>query len=125
MNVKRLSRAQHYALYLGAHYRLRRSSMGWWAENHPRWGVTEPVQIISPATIKSIWRLGLLDGIPDSTISGKTVRSEPELWTNDRGKKLLDEISRDTGIVFDLATDEFVVPYPDPYHEDGCRPTIH
>jgi hypothetical protein len=24
-----------------------------------------------------------------------------------------------------LATDEFVVPYPDPYHEDGCRPTIH
>jgi hypothetical protein len=85
----------------------------------------EPVQIISPATIKSIWRLGLLDGIPDSTISGKTVRSEPELWTNDRGKKLLDEVSRDTGIVFDLATDEFVVPYPDPYHEDGCRPTIH
>ena len=88
--VRRLSHPQLYNLHLASHYRLKRSSMGWWPEDHPRWGVTEPVQISAPATIRSLWRMGLLDGTPDAHILGHagTVTLTPELWTNERGKDL-------------------------------------
>jgi hypothetical protein len=109
-NIKRLSTAQLYVLYVGAYYKLRRSSMGWWAVNHPRWGVTELRRIFSPATVKSLWGMGLLDGVPDEAISGKAPCVQPELWTNDRGKKLLDTINCDTGILFDITNDQLVVP---------------
>jgi hypothetical protein len=84
--------------------------MGWWPVSHPRWGVTEPMQILHPSTIKSLWRLDLLDGIPDRAIAGKTPGVQPEVWTSDKGKKLLEDISRDTGIIFDTTTDELIVP---------------
>lgn len=81
--------------------------MGWWPENHPKWGVTDPVRISSPATIRSLWRMGLLDGTPDAHILGQTETATltPEVWTNDRGKDLLRNILRDTGIFFDVSTD--------------------
>jgi hypothetical protein len=84
--------------------------MGWWPLSHPRWGVTEPMQILHPSTIRSLWRLDLLDGIPDRAISGKVPRVQPEIWTSDKGKKLLDEIANDTGIFFDVTNDQLVVP---------------
>jgi hypothetical protein len=55
-----LSRQQLLVLYVAANYNLRRSRMGWWADGHvfPD-GV---VKIHSPATIKSLLKLGFLEG---------------------------------------------------------------
>jgi hypothetical protein len=105
--VRRLSHPQLYNLHLASHYRLKRSSMGWWPENHPRWGVIEPVKISAPETIRSLWRMGLLDGTPDAHILGQggIVTFTPELWANERGKEVLDCIRRETGIFFDPSTD--------------------
>jgi hypothetical protein len=118
--VRRLSHPQLYNLHLACHYRLKRSSMGWWPEDHPRWGVTEPVQISAPATIRSLWRMGLLDGTPDAHILGQagTVAFTPELRTNDRGKELLGDIYSHTGIFFDASTDCLISPKDD---EVSCR----
>jgi hypothetical protein len=49
--VRRLSHPQLYTFHLASNYRLKRSSMGWWPADHPRWAVTEPVQISARATI--------------------------------------------------------------------------
>jgi hypothetical protein len=68
------------------------------------------MQISSPRTIKSLWRMSLLDGTPDAHI----VRQASTVWTNERGKALLADIYRDTGIYFDVSTDCLI--YPD---EDG------
>jgi hypothetical protein len=108
--VRRLSHPQPYNLHLASHYRLKRSSMGWWPENHLRWGVTEPVQISAPATISSLWRMGLLDGTPDAHILGQagTVTLTPEVWVKERGKDLLGDIYSHTGIFFDLDTDSLI-----------------
>ena len=101
--VSRLSHPQLYNLHLACHYRLKRSSMGWWPENHPRWGATELIKISAPATIRSLWSMGLLDGTPDAHILGQagTVTLTTELWTNERGKDLLGDIYSHTGIFFD------------------------
>jgi hypothetical protein len=58
----KLSPAQLYALDLASRYKLQRSSMGWWAVDHRGSALSDPVEILSPNTIKSLWRLGLLDG---------------------------------------------------------------
>ena len=123
--VRRLSHPQLYQLHLASHYRLKRSSMGWWPENHPRWGVTEPVQILSPATIRSLWRMGLLDGTPDAHILGQTGTATltPEVWTNELGKALLADILRDTGIFFDATTDTLI--YPDDVEADYGSVSVH
>jgi hypothetical protein len=82
MNSKaHVSDPQLYALHLACHYKLKRSSMGWWPENHPRWGRSEVMQILSPQTIKSLVKVALLDGTPNG--------SNPELWTNERGRTVL------------------------------------
>jgi hypothetical protein len=105
--VRRLSYAQMYALHIGTYYKLLRSSMGWWAENHrdnqPIKGVPR-VSIIAPSTIKSLWRMGLLDGIHDIGAA----EGRPELRTNKRGQRLMAEIMHDTGLYFDPHTDELV-----------------
>ena len=56
--------------------------------------------------------MGLLDGTPDAHILGQTgtVALTPEMWTNDRGKALLEHIRRDAGIVSDLDTDSLIYP---------------
>jgi hypothetical protein len=47
--------------------------------------------------------MGLLDGTPDAHFLGHvgTATLTPELWTNDKGRMLLDYIRRDIGIFFD------------------------
>jgi hypothetical protein len=123
--VRRLSHPQLYNLHLACHYRLKRSSMGWWPEDHPRWGVTEPVQISAPATIRSLWRMGLLDGTPDAHILGQagTVAFTPELWTNDKGRMLLDYIRKDIGIFFDPSSDCLI--YPDEDQAGSGNTAVH
>ena len=123
--IHRPSHPQLFNLHLASHYRLRRSSMGWWPENHPRWGVTEPVQISAPATIRSLWHMGLLDGTPDAHILGQTgaVTLTPEVWTNERGKALLADILRDTGIFFDVTTDTLIYSGGD--EADCCSVSVH
>ena len=113
--VRKLSHPQLFNLHLANHYRLKRSAMGWWPENHPRWGGTEIMKISSPATIRSLWRMGLLDGTPDAHILGQTGTATltPEVWTNDRGKTLLADILRDTGIFLDVSTDTLIYPGDD------------
>ena len=104
--IRRLSPSQLHALHMGKHYKLRRSSMGWWPYNHPRQGVSKVVRIIRPATIKSLWKMGLLDGNYDRPTG---IGSQGlELWTNEDGRRLLNEITHDTGIIFDPGTDELV-----------------
>jgi hypothetical protein len=112
--ITSLSEDEIFALHVASHYKLKRSSMGWWAENHPRWDVSEPVGILHPVTIKALWRKGLLDGTPDFTILGANrngVHRVPLLWTNERGKEILKEIERDTGIFYDTKTDRLVPPW--------------
>jgi hypothetical protein len=84
-----ISIAQLFALHLASHYKLKRSSMGWWAESR------ESVGMLHRSTIKALLRKGLLEGDPDSKV-----------WTNQLGKELLEEIRRDTGIFYDFENDE-------------------
>jgi hypothetical protein len=99
---KFISHAQLYALHVGRLFKLKRSSVGWWADGHPR-NTQNSVRIISSATIKSLGRMGLLDGVHERTITA-------ELYTNDRGKELLDQITHDTSIFYDLSNDALVYP---------------
>jgi hypothetical protein len=89
-DIRKLSAAQLYALDLASRYKLQRSSMGWWAVT-PESAVSKSVEILSPNTIRSLWRLGLLDGNPDPAIPVK----KPSLWANERARKLLAKIARD------------------------------
>jgi hypothetical protein len=112
----KLSGAQLYALHVGRHFKLKRSSMGWWADGHPR-NTQNSVRIISPATIKSLWRMGLLDGVHEQTVTA-------ELCTNERGRELLNHISQDTGIFYDLSKDTLVCPSASE-HEEGHQIIYH
>jgi hypothetical protein len=107
-----LTHLQLYNLHLASHYRLRRSSMGWYPHDHPRWDLTEVMRITSPATIRSLQRRDLLDGTPDQMIQSYNFAhgSIPELWTNERGIDLLEVIRHDTGIFYDVTTDTLVYP---------------
>jgi hypothetical protein len=100
--ISSLSEDELFSLQVASHYKLRRSSMGWWAENHPRWGVSEPVVILDPVTIKALWQKGLL---------GADVDEVPFLWTNEHGKQILKEIERATGMFYDTETDRLVPPW--------------
>jgi hypothetical protein len=87
-----------------------------WSEDRPR-DATEPVQIIRPATIKSLWRLGLLEGdsVPTTNQAG--------LRTNAKGRALLDQIRDDTGIFLDLNRHELMFDFEAPADVcDPCRP---
>jgi hypothetical protein len=48
---RKLSHPQLYALHLTSHYKLKRISLGWWTENHPRWGVTQKMRTVSARAI--------------------------------------------------------------------------
>jgi len=90
-DVRKLSNAQLYALELASRYKLQRSSMGWWAVAPDGSALSDPVEILAPNTIRSLWRLGLLDGNPDPAIPVE----RPSLWANERARKLLAQIARD------------------------------
>ena len=111
-NVYRFSPTQIHALTLAAKYKLQRNSMGWSCLDHPKWGITEPVQNISPVTVKSIWRMGLLDGTPDAQILGKPIADGalPELWANMVGHAVLRTIQSRTGVCLDPRTDLLTYP---------------
>jgi hypothetical protein len=89
--LRKLSRVQLYALDLASRYKLQRSSMGWWAVDHCGSALSDPVEILSPATIRSLWRLGLLDGNPDPS----PPVDKPSLWANEQARELLAQIVRD------------------------------
>jgi hypothetical protein len=63
--------------------------------------------------------MGLIEGMPDATILGKTGidGATPELRTNDQGRLLLVHIQVDTGIFFNNETDELIYPNHNP---DDC-----
>src|SRR5262249_19115222 len=90
-NIRKLSNAQLYALDLASRYKLQRSSLGWWAVDDDGSALSDPVEILSPNTIRSLWRLGLLDGDPDPPIPVR----RPSLWANERARNLLVQIARD------------------------------
>ena len=104
----RLSYPQLLALHVAANYRLRRSSMGWWAEGY-HWGEREGVRNHSPATIKSLVKMGLLDGntrgvkIALEGLDGKSTMKPPipELWASEKGRKVLEEFNEGSGLAFD------------------------
>jgi hypothetical protein len=81
--VMRLSVAQLHALEVAAQHRLYRSSMGWWNEDD------EAAGYFSPATIKSLWRKGLLDGTHDVKPGEGGPRGPHRLWANERGRAVL------------------------------------
>jgi hypothetical protein len=112
-----ISWQQLFVLYVAANYNLRRSSSGWWADGNVfRDGV---VRIHSPATIKSLLKLGLLEGNVggEALGSGKPGRIvEPPiamLWISAKGKQLLDKITNETGLAFDKQNYEIVEPGTD------------
>ena len=90
-DIRKLSGAQLYALDLASRYKLQRSSLGWWAVASDGSALSDPVEILSPATIRSLWRLGLLDGNADPL----PPVDKPSLWANERARKLLAQIARD------------------------------
>ena len=67
-NIRKLSGAQLYALDLATRYKLHRSSMGWWAVASDGSALSDPIEILAPNTIRSLWRLGLLDWNPDHSV---------------------------------------------------------
>jgi hypothetical protein len=80
-----------YALDLASRYKLQRSSMGWRAVASDGSALSDPVEILAPNTIRSLWRLGLLDGNPDPL----PPVDRPSLWANARARSLLAQIARD------------------------------
>jgi hypothetical protein len=90
-DIRKLSGAQLYALDLASRYKLQRSSLGWWAVDYDGSALSDPVEILAPNTIRSLWRLGLLDGNLDPV----PPVDRPSLWANERARKLLAQIVRD------------------------------
>jgi hypothetical protein len=90
-DIRKLSDAQLYALDLASRYKLQRSSLGWWAVDYDGSALSDPVEILAPNIIRSLWRLGLLDGNLDPL----PPVDRPSLWANERARKLLAQIARD------------------------------
>ena len=90
-DIRKLSDAQLYALDLASRYKLQHSSLGWWAVDSDGSALSDPVEIPVPSTIRSLWRLGLLDGNLDPL----PPVDRPSLWANERARKLLAQIARD------------------------------
>jgi len=103
-----ISGPQIEALVEGTHYQLPRGPMGWGCDT----GVG-PVQIHSPATIKSLWKRGLLDANFNDpravgpfrearhveNLDGLRYPHSPEVsvlmvWTSELGRKALDDIQQ-------------------------------
>ena len=120
-----ISWQQLFVLHVAANYQLRKSSAGWWADGHV-WadGV---YRIHSPATVKSLLKKGLLEGnargenIALGGWDGKSTMEPPipQMWTSAKGKKLLDEITSETGIGFDRENYRLVEPGADDEPADG------
>ena len=107
-NIMRLSDAQIEVLLLGADYKLSRSSMGWSYDD--RKSPLDAVVLHRFATIKSLWKRGLLDsnfidpsGVGPSgearliqNLDGARFTHSPEVpelkvWASALGRKALEE----------------------------------
>lgn len=101
----RLSEIQIAVLLEGVDYKLSRSTMGWSFDDG-----TRPLPIFHPATIRALWKKGLLDGnFSDPRGVGPSLEARevqnldgarylhsphiPELmvWTSALGRKVLEE----------------------------------
>jgi hypothetical protein len=111
-----ISWQQLFVLHVATHYKLLRSSRGWWADGHVfADGVT---RIHSPATVKSLVKSGLLQGNPRGENmalgdwDGKSTMEPPiaMLWTSEKAKSLLDKIESETGLVFDKENYDLIPP---------------
>ncbi len=114
-----ISWQQLLALHVAANYKLRRSSMGWWADGHV---FADGALIVhSGVTIKSLLKKGLLEGNPRGeaiALGGwdgiSTMEPPiPMLWASEKGKKLLAKIAAETELVFDKEAYQVVEPGPD------------
>jgi hypothetical protein len=99
----RLSESQIEVLLKGVDHMLSRSSMGWSYDDRVRH--EDGVRIHSPATIKSLWKRGLLDsnfvdpravGRCDELDGVQNLDGEREflVWTSELGRKALDDIQQ-------------------------------
>src|SRR5262249_13181261 len=93
-DIRNLSNAQLYALDLASRYKLQLSSMGWWAVASDGSALSDPVEILAPNTIRSLWRLGL----PDGNLDPLPPVDRPSLWANERARQLLAHIARDIDV---------------------------
>jgi hypothetical protein len=115
---------QLFMLHVAANYQLRRGSMGWRAD-----GPAADLDWIvhSKVTVRSLLKKGLLEGnargenIALEGWDGKSTTEPPipKLWTSAKGKKLLDKITSETGIVFDRENYQLVEPGTDDEPADG------
>jgi hypothetical protein len=120
---KSLSFPQLLVLHVAAHFKMRRSSMGWWADGY-KWP-DHVVRIHSPSTIKSLLKCGLLEGNPRGenialgAWDGRSTMDAPipAVWTSEKGKTLLAKIIEETGLVFDKHSYQLVEAEPD--EKDG------
>jgi len=62
---------------------------------------------IAPSIIKSLWKMGLLNGNYDKP-TGRGYEGL-ELWTNEEGRRALNDIAQETGLIYDPRTDELVL----------------
>ena len=116
-----ISYQQLLALHAAANYKLRRSSIGWWADGC-KWP-DHVVRIHSSSTIKSLLKRGLLEGNSRGEKVGigdwneTSTMEMPMLWTGAKGRTLLDKITIETGLVFDK--DSYQLVEPEPEETDG------
>jgi hypothetical protein len=115
--IKRLSYPQLLALHVAANSPLQRSSMGWWAESQ---GDDHVLRIHSPATIKSLVKMGLLDGneraknVALRNLDNKCtmIPPIPKLWATELAKQLLTEITEETGLTIHFMVSSFAAMEP-------------
>ena len=116
-----ISYQQLLVLHVAANYKLRRSSIGWWADGC-KWP-DHVVRMHSPSTIKSLLKRGLLEGnsrgekVGMGDWNGTSTMETPMLWTGAKGRTLLDKITIETGLVFDK--DSYQLVEPEPEETDG------
>jgi hypothetical protein len=91
--------------------------MGWWAESQ---GDDHVHRIHSPATIKSLVKMGLLDGdergknLALGNLDNKStmIPPIPKLWATERAKQLLTKITEDTGLTIHFMVSSFAAMEP-------------
>jgi hypothetical protein len=113
---KSISYQQHLVLHVAANCKLRWCSKGWWADGDVF--ADDVVAIHSPATIKWLLKKGLLEGNARGkafALGGRDGKSTieppiPMLWTSAKGRKLLEKITNETGVVFDQENYKLVEP---------------
>jgi hypothetical protein len=114
---KSISYQQLLVLHVGIHYKLLRSSMGWWAEGY-NWP-DHIVRIHSPRTIKALLKWGLLEGngcgeeLAVGDLPPTATQQTPALWTSEKGRTLLNTITTENGLVFDNDGYRVIVPEPE------------